>query len=235
VALRRIPPPLIRRTLQHNVYDYLRDGLATGDLAPGERLTIRGVAELIGTSIMPVREAFRRLTSEGALEPLSSGATRVPILDIEKLQDLFEIRLSVEGLAARRAATKMTDAEYEMLVAANEELLKATRSNDITAEAKANEQFHFGIYRAAHCAELLRIIEHLWLQMGPYLQWLLRHGDWPKNQRHRAAFQHHKEILEALREHNAGLAEKALRADLMTASEQLLALARQLPRPTEAR
>jgi DNA-binding GntR family transcriptional regulator len=230
--LRRVPPPLVRRTLQHNVYDYLRDGLATGDFEPGQRLTIRGVAELIGTSIMPVREAFRRLTSEGALEPLSSGATRVPILDFEKLQDLFEIRLMVEGLAARRAASQMTDAEYELLVAANDELQKATRSNDITAEAKANERFHFGIYRASHSAELLRIIEHLWLQMGPYLQWLLRHGEWPKHQRHRAAFHHHKEILEALRDHNPSQAEKALRADLMTASELLLSLARQLPRPT---
>jgi DNA-binding GntR family transcriptional regulator len=231
-VLRRVPPPLIRRTLQHNVYDYLRDGLATGDFSPGQRLTIRGVAEQIGTSIMPVREAFRRLTSEGALEPLSSGATRVPILDFAKLQDLFEIRLMVEGLAARRAATKMTDAEYDLLVDANEELQKATRLDDITAEAKANERFHFGIYRAAHSAELLRIIEHLWLQMGPYLQWLLRHGEWPKQQRHRAAFHHHKEILEALQENNASQAEKALRADLMTASELLLTLARQLPRPT---
>jgi len=231
VVPRRLPPQLVRRTLQHNVYDYLRDGLTTGDFEPGQRLTIRGVAELIGTSIMPVREAFRRLTSEGALEPLSSGATRVPILDFEKLQDLFEIRLMVVGMAARRAATKMTDAEYEMLIVANEELQKATRSNDITAEAKANERFHFGIYRASHSAELLRIIEHLWLQMGPYLQWLLRHGEWPKNQRHRAAFEHHKEILEALRERNPSQAEKALRADLMTASELLLALARQLPRP----
>src|SRR5690242_8029537 len=61
-TLRPMPPPLIRRTLQHNVYDYLRESLATGELAPGQRLTIRDVAERIGTSIMPVREAFRRLT-----------------------------------------------------------------------------------------------------------------------------------------------------------------------------
>ncbi len=106
-----------------------------------------------------------------------------------------------------------------LLVDANEELQKATRLDDITAEAKANERFHFGIYRAAHSAELLRIIEHLWLQMVPYLQWLLRHGEWPKHQRHRAAFHHHKESLEALQEHNAAQAEKALRADLMTASD----------------
>src|SRR6185437_15138287 len=115
-ALGRAPPPLIRRTLQHNVYDYLRDSLATGELGPGERLTIRGVAERIGTSIMPVREAFRRLTSEGALEPLSSGATRVPVLDFKKLQDLFEIRLSVEGLAARLAANRITESQITALV-----------------------------------------------------------------------------------------------------------------------
>jgi DNA-binding GntR family transcriptional regulator len=230
IPVQRVPPTLTRRTLQHNVYDYLREGLTTGVFSPGERLTIRGIAEQIGTSIMPVREAFRRLTSEGALEPLSSGATRVPVLDLEKLQDLFEIRLSVEGLAVRLAAARISEAELEMLAEANEQLLRVSRSEDIAAQSKANERFHFSIYRGAHSAELLRFIEHLWLRMGPYLQWLLSHGKWPKRERQRAAFSHHKEILDALRARDGARAEQALRADLMTAAELVTAHAATLPK-----
>jgi DNA-binding GntR family transcriptional regulator len=222
-------PRLVRRTLQHNVYDFLRDGLMSGRFAPGERLTVRGVAAWIGTSVMPVREAFRRLTTEGALEPLSSGATRVPVLDFAKLQDLMEIRLTVEGLAARRAATRVTEAEYQDLCAINDVVLKAAAGDDQANEARANERFHFGIYRAARSDELLRIIEHLWLQMGPYLAWLLRQGLWPTHQRDGVAYRHHKGLLDALRLRDPAKAETSLRADLSLASQRLIEVGSRLP------
>jgi DNA-binding GntR family transcriptional regulator len=222
-------PRLVRRTLQHNVYDFLREGLMSGRFAPGERLTVRGVAAWIGTSVMPVREAFRRLTTEGALEPLSSGATRVPVLDFVKLQDLMEIRVTVEGLAARRAATRVTEAEYQDLCAINEAVLKAAARRDQTNEAHANERFHFAIYRAARSDELLRIIEHLWLQMGPYLAWLLRRGLWPAHQREADAYRHHKGLLDALRLRDPAKAEMSLRADLSLASQRLIEVGSRLP------
>lgn len=200
-----------------------------GEFAPGERLTVRGVAAAIGTSVMPVREAFRRLTSEGALEPLSTGATRVPVFDLPKLQDLTEIRLSVEGLAARRAAHRITAEEFQTLEQCNLEVQRAIDSGNFAAEAQANEHFHFCIYRAARSAELLRIIEHLWLQIGPYLTWLLKQGNWPGRTRGMRAFRHHRDIMQALRRHDGEQAEAALRADLMTAAEVLMEQARKLP------
>jgi DNA-binding GntR family transcriptional regulator len=225
----RAPIRLVRRTLQDNVYDYLREALMAGQYAPGERLTARGVAAALGTSVMPVREAFRRLTSEGALEPLSTGATRVPIFDLRKLQDLTEIRLTVEGLAARRAAQRITDQELEEIEQLNAELLRAAVRNDRGAEARINEQFHFHLYRAAQSSELLRIIEHLWLQVGPYLAWLLKQGHWPARVRGARGFRHHKDILQGLRRHDPEQTEAALRADLLTAADVLAEHARQLP------
>jgi DNA-binding GntR family transcriptional regulator len=223
-----VPPRLVRRTLQDNVYDYLREGLMTGEFGPGEHLTVRGVAAAIGTSVMPVREAFRRLTSEGALEPLSTGATRVPVFDLLKLQDLTEIRLTVEGLAARRAATRMTAEEFSALEQCNLEVQRAVDTGSVAAEAKANEHFHFCIYRAARSAELLRIIEHLWLQIGPYLSWLLKQGRWPARSRGARAFRHHKDILLALRRHDADGAEAAIRTDLGSAASVLLEQSRKI-------
>lgn len=222
-------PHLVRRTLQDNVYEYLREALMAGQLTPGERLTVRGVAASTGTSIMPVREAFRRLTSEGALEPLATGATRVPTFDLSRLQDLTEIRLTVEGLATRLAAQRISAEEFRSLEHCDREVQWALERRDVAAEVKANEHFHFCIYRAAQSAELLRIIEHLWLQIGPYLAWLLKQETRPVRYRGRHAFRHHADIMEALRKRDGRRAEAALRADLSTAAEILLEQARNLP------
>ena len=222
-------PRMVRRTLQDNVYEYLREALMTGEYPPGQRLTVRGVAAEMGTSVMPVREAFRRLGSEGALEPLSSGAIRVPVYDFAKLQDLTEIRLTVEGLAARRAAKHMKAEEFDALESCTVEIERAVARADFAAEAKANEHFHFVIYRAARSVDLLRIIEHLWLQMGPYLAWLIRQRDMPSRSQGARAFRHHKAIVSGLRSRDADKTERALRADLNTATEVLLRHARNLP------
>jgi DNA-binding GntR family transcriptional regulator len=222
-------PRLTRRTLQDNVYDYLREALMTGEFSPGQRLTVRGIAADIGTSIMPVREALRRLTSEGALEPLSTGAIRVPVFDLPKLQDLTELRLAVEGLAARRAATRMTGDDFKTLERCDREVQLAIASGDFVEEAKANEHFHFTIYRAAQSTDLLRIIESLWLQIGPYLTWLFKQGKWPARSHGTRAFRYHKDIESALRRRDGDQAETALRADLMTAAEVLFEFVRNLP------
>lgn len=215
----RPPPQLVRRTLQDNVYEYLREALMAGEFAPGERLTVRGVAAAIGTSVMPVREAFRRLTTEGALEPLSTGATRVPVFDLPKLQDVQEIRMNVEGLAVRRAANRITEDELQQLEQCNSALQAACVAEDWATEAKINERFHFIIYRAAQSADLLRIIESLWLKVGPYLAWLLRNQDqWRIKARGPKSFRHHREIILALRRHDADQAESAIRSDLMTSA-----------------
>ena len=200
-----------------------------GQYAPGDRLTARGVASALGTSVMPVREAFRRLTSEGALEPQSTGATRVPAFDLSKLRDLTEIRLTVEGLAARRAARRVTAEQISTIEQRNAELLRAAARKDRAREARINEQFHFCIYKSAQSVELLRIIEHLWLQMGPYLSWLLIQGHWPERTRGVRAYRHHKDIIQGLRRHNADQTEAALRADLLNAANVLYKHARQLP------
>jgi DNA-binding GntR family transcriptional regulator len=205
------------------VYDYVREGLMIGEFEPGEHLTVRGVAAIIGTSVMPVREAFRRLTSEGALEPLSTGATRVPTFDLSKLQDLTEIRLNVEGLAARRAAHRITDKELAEIEVFNQDIQRAIEDGDREATSKANEYFHFGIYRAAQSGELLRIIESLWLQLGPYLASVLRQrSESPVQDRSARAFRHHKDILQALRRHDADQADAAIRADLKTSAAFLI-------------
>jgi len=211
------PVPLMRRTLQDGIYNNLRDALMSGEFLPGQRLTAREVAENMGTSVMPVREAFRRLIAQGALEPLSTGATRVPIMDSGKIADVMEIRLEVEGLAVRRAATRISTEQFGELALANEQMLAARQQQDPKAEARANERFHFALYRAAGSEELLRIIEHLWLRIGPCLFALLEEKRQEDGRAHRPAIQH-AAIMDALRQRDPDRAVAALRDDLTDAA-----------------
>ena len=204
---------LERRTLRDGVYDALCRSLMTGVYPPATRLTVRGVAEQMGTSPMPVREAFRRLTGEGALEPLANGMTQVPVLNREKLLEVTEIRYEVEGLAARRAASRITDAELAALEEMNQRMLAANRAGNLAEQVRANERFHFIIYEAARAPELLRIIERLWLQVGPFLMVFLSTSndglppDGPDD------FSH-EDIMDALRRRDPAAAKAALVADL---------------------
>jgi DNA-binding GntR family transcriptional regulator len=206
---------LIRQTLQDGIYLRLRESLMSGAFVPGMRLTAREVSESMGTSVMPVREAFRRLTALGALEPLSTGATRVPLMDAGKIADIMELRLDLEALAARRAAVRIKDEQFAALELANEAMLAAIRRKDIRDEARANEQFHFCIYSAAGSEELLRVIEHLWLRIGPCLLALLEEQSKSSDNNAQNQIAHHAAIIDALRRHDPDQAAQALRADLV--------------------
>jgi DNA-binding GntR family transcriptional regulator len=186
----------------------------TGELAPGQRLTVGEVAAELGTSPMPVREAFQRLTSDGALEMLSSGATRVPILDAATAQRITKVRLAVESLAVRRAATRLDPDDVDELRQLYDDVVRTTRAGDAAGVTAANDQFHFAVYRAARSVELTRIIRHVWLQLGPHLyasikaDLVARQSIWPR------VLVHQKALLLALERRDPDAADAAIRADV---------------------
>ena len=90
--------PLVRETLQEQLYDRLRSALAGGAFQPGESVTIRALAEQFATSTMPVREALRRLVSESSLEMQPNRTVRVPPLSSARLVELCRIRRALESM-----------------------------------------------------------------------------------------------------------------------------------------
>ena len=104
-------PQLDRRTLADTTYEALSDLLAAGRLAPGDRLSLRQSAAVLGVSVMPVREAVSRLVAEGALEVSPNRAIRVPTMSQAEFRALAETRMAVEGIAAARAAEQRSDGE----------------------------------------------------------------------------------------------------------------------------
>ena len=95
--------PLDRQTLGERAYAKLADLLISGRLAPGEKLSLRAAADVLGVSIMPVREAVSRLVADKALEVTPNRAVRVPPMSAAQFRDLTKVRIAIEGHAAARS------------------------------------------------------------------------------------------------------------------------------------
>src|SRR5262252_7796199 len=89
--------PLDRQTLGHRAYARLSELLISGRMAPGEKLSLRQAAEVLGVSIMPVREAVSRLVADRALEVAPNRAVRVPLMSAAQFRDLTKVRIAIEG------------------------------------------------------------------------------------------------------------------------------------------
>ena len=160
-----------RRTLADGVYEELRSRLTAGQLAAGQRLSLRDIGLELGVSVMPVREAVSRLVGERALEITHSRVLRVPLCNSEQVRDLADLRSAVEGFAAERAAQFRTAAELATIEAAE----VAMRAESVAAEfepyrlAMLDQALHFAIYEAARLPQLVKMIADLWLKVGPML------------------------------------------------------------------
>ena len=193
----------------------LRMRLMRGELAPGEVLTHRKLAEQLDVSPQPVRDALRQLVAERALEVANGNrSVAVPRLDRAKLHDLKTIREGVEGLAARLAAERWQPHEMARI----EAILAETADGSGTPEASRNQRFHFAIYAASQSQVLLPLISSLWLQFGPYLP---RAGQLAGGNIG-TGDQYHREIVQALRNRDADAAEAAIVADIGRAMNLLL-------------
>lgn len=156
-------------TLTAQVGQRLREAVTSGVFAPGERLTIRSVASALGVSPTPAREALNILATEGALETGPGRSIIVPPLSVERLREITEIRVALEGMAAEAAAALLAESEIKAIVAANEAMTEATEAQDFKRAMAKNREFHFGVYRGAGMPMLLKMIEGLWLRTGAYI------------------------------------------------------------------
>lgn len=163
--------------LQEQLYQRIRDDLLAGRFQPGQRLKIRDLAAAWGTSPMPVRAALQRLVVEGALEGEPQRSVRVPAMTRARFQQIFQVRLSLEGLAVELAAPRIGRAEIELLRGCIARMEVALEQRDVQAYLNDNSLFHLTLYRACANPILLRMIESLWLQVGPFFNQLFTEAD----------------------------------------------------------
>lgn len=163
--------------LQEQLYLRLREGLLAGQFKPGERMKIRDLASAWGTSPMPVRAALQRLVAEGALEGEPQRSVRVPVMTRERFAQVFQVRLALEGLAVETAVPRLSTDELATLQGCVERMEKALERRDVQGYLDDNSLFHMTLYRACANPTLLRMIESLWLQVGPFFNQLFTEAD----------------------------------------------------------
>ena len=216
-------PLLERRTLADTAYDALSDLLASGRLAPGDRLSLRQSAAALGVSVMPVREAVSRLVADGALEVAPTRAIRVPTMSAREFRALAETRMAVEGMAAARAAAHRTAAEL-LAIRRAEVAFRAVAQGPQPDGARAvalNRDVHFAIYAACGLPPLREIIARLWLKAGPVLNLDLRAH--PERLLQGFALRRHAEALAAIEAGDGPAASAAIAADIGEAAAFIVA------------
>ncbi|MFL5758629.1 MAG: GntR family transcriptional regulator [Thermomicrobiales bacterium] len=133
----------IKRTLaREHIYAELRDLILSGSLAPGERLHDLELADRLGVSRTPVREALRRLEDEGLVQTSPNRWTRVSPLDMNDARNLYPIIWKLEPLALQLAVDALDDAELEAMERANQRLAAALEANEAAAASSADVEFH---------------------------------------------------------------------------------------------
>ena len=217
--------PITHLTLYERVYEELRSAIMSARFAPGETLTIRGLAQQLGTSVMPAREALRRLATEGAIEVLPNRSIRIPLMNRSRLDEICSIRLLLEGEAATLAAEKATAAELAAIEALNHEFIAQAKLNAVAKMLHANQRFHFAIYSAARSPTLLSLIGMLWLQTGPWLMEPLRRTlDRGESRSYiGVSVAHHRELIDGLASRDSARAALAVQADIRDAAAQFRA------------
>ena len=208
-----------RGGLNAKAYAVLRKALMAGRFQPGQKLLLRSLAEELGISITPVREALLRLVSEHALVADSSRSLIVPVISLERFLEIRDLRLELEGRATEAAAGRAKPAELDDLAALQDTLLDHRHHGRFREALGVNETFHFAVYRLARMPVLYRLIEGLWVQIGPVLTRLHDRLERPAPD-----LQHpHDLIIRAMRQGDATSARLALASDIIWASRHLAA------------
>jgi len=190
------------------VYQLLRTNLICGKIAPGVPLTIRGLAETLDVSPMPVREALHRLACEGAVEAKNNRRVIVPMMTAEKFAELCEIRILIESHAAEKALPYIRDEDIGKLERIDASIDEAVEEGDVEATTLRNQDFHRSLYSANPHQIVVPLIESLWLQLGPFSRIAISKLE------KIYIVDRHVEAIEALKQRNSFGLRRAIEADI---------------------
>ncbi|MEI9850537.1 MAG: GntR family transcriptional regulator [Sphingomonas sp.] len=160
--------PTLGIPIGQQIYRTLRRALIAGRIGAGDRLSIRAIAESLGVSPAPVRDALKQLEAGEVLEARRKSAFFPSPVGPDLYDQLERVRVELEGFAAGEAARRADARDVRMIEDAADRYLDAVHSNPADTVA-ANHSFHFAIYHASRNAVLVQLIENLWLRMGPLL------------------------------------------------------------------
>lgn len=211
-------PSPSKRTLPNTkteyTIEYLRSSLLRGDIRPGDPLSISSIAEELGISATPVREAIKVLQAQGLVtqEPHKTG--KVASIPLSDADELYQIRARLEGLAAGLAASRADDGLLEDLGDLQERMTLALNQEDSEEFSALNTDWHFRVYNATETRWLREFIVRLWVQV-PWRRM------WDVSVRHTESLTQHNHIMGALQRGESAEAERLMREHVMSGLETL--------------
>lgn len=205
-----------RGELQDRIAEELRRALMRGQFYPGQKLSLRSLAEQLGTSLMPIRQVVSQLSAAGVLEALPNRSVQVPVMTVSRFKEMTQIRVLLEGMAAELACQHCTPALLKCLLKIDRELTTHSQARNVLGILRSNQAFHFGIYAAANSDILLPLIEALWLRSGPAMYFSL------SEQAHIWDGGTHADILDYMGSGDATGTRRAVERDILRTSKLLL-------------
>lgn len=171
------------RTLADRAFVTLRDAIVTAEIKPGQRLRLDEIAERLGMSVMPAREAIKRLEASGLIEfEPHRGATVAPLAAPE-LSELFEIRLMIEVPAIRRGAEGFEESDMAAATDVLEAYHAALLAGEFAQATVCHQRFHSALYRAHTYPLLGRTLSPLWEASSRYWHHLTQQTGWQPDER----------------------------------------------------
>ena len=198
-------------------YRALKELLLFGEIAPGQAVTIQGLVARLEVGMTPVREALRRLISEGALEFQGNRRVSVPVLTPENLSELKFARAMIERELTLKAFSNIDENGLKQLESLDAGLDSAIARGDIGAYLRHNYEFHKTLYSFAGAPILESLADNLWLRYGPSLRVVCgRVGT-------QNLVDHHKQAINAVRNGQFDEAAAAMSADVNEGIDYVIA------------
>lgn len=154
--------------LRDVVFNTLRQAILKGELKPGERLMEIALAERLGVSRTPIREAMRKLELEGLVVMIPRRGAQVANITEKDLNDVLEVRIALEDMAIEKACANMSEEEMGRLWMAAKEFERTTAEGDLVKMAEADMAFHEIIYQASDNRRLIQVLNNLREQIYRY-------------------------------------------------------------------
>nr|WP_297394959.1 GntR family transcriptional regulator [uncultured Peptostreptococcus sp.] len=205
------------KPLREVVFENMRKAIIEGVLKPGERLMEIQLADQLGVSRTPVREAIRMLELEGLVVMLPRKGAYVANISKKDLLDILEVRVGLEGLAAYCAAERMTEDDIKRLEIISKDIEDAVYENDVDTMLVKDEEFHTLIFQATGNKRLMNMMINIWETV--YRFRLMYMSDYSSAVN---IVDEHKKIIEAFKKGRANLAEKLAKEHIELAQQFMI-------------
>ena len=203
--------------LRDVVFNTLRRAIITGEFAPGERLMEISLANRLGVSRTPVREAIRKLELEGLVIMIPRKGAQVAKITEKSLRDVIEIRCVLEEFAASLACERITPEGRENLKEAHENFVEAVKNGDILDIVEKDERFHDAIFQATSNERLITIINNLREQFYRYRMEYVKDIE-----QHSVLVNEHELLLRAIYDGDSETAKRIMRTHLQNQQEGVI-------------